>query len=113
MRLTAKGGRRQTAQKEICRTANLPWMSSVKSEAKSKWYSKGRWALVLALIGILIVSFVAATQGAYGAWLLWIAVPLLMISLAYFYVVNALAYVWGIGAPRQRKTEQEEEHSEE
>ncbi len=48
--------------------------------------------MILALIGVLIVIFVAVTGGEYGAWLLWIAVPLLMISLGYFYLVNAIKY---------------------
>jgi len=88
-------------------------MQSDQSEATRKWYSKGRWALVLALIGVMIVSFVAATRGEYGAWMLWIAVPLLMISLGYFYLVNAIKYFIRGSANHQSEREQEEERREE
>lgn len=46
----------------------------------------------MAIIGIIIIIFVAATGGEYGAWLLWIAIPFLMISLAYFFIINAIRY---------------------
>jgi len=88
-------------------------MQSDQSESTRKWYAQGRWALVLALIGILIVFFVAATRGEYGAWLLWIAVPSLMISLGYFYLVNAIKYFIRGSANNQSEREQEEEHREE
>jgi hypothetical protein len=67
-------------------------MQQDQSGQTRKWYSKGRWALVFALIGVLIIAFVAATRGEHLAWLLWIAIPLLMISLAYFYIINAIKY---------------------
>ncbi|OGS56733.1 MAG: hypothetical protein A3K60_02615 [Euryarchaeota archaeon RBG_19FT_COMBO_56_21] len=67
-------------------------MQPDQSEATRKWYSKGRWAIAMAIIGIIIIIFVAATGGEYGAWLLWIAIPFLMISLAYFFIINAIRY---------------------
>lgn len=57
-----------------------------------KWYSAGRWALVFAAVGILIIAFIIATGAEYATWLLWIAIPLMMISLGYFFVVNAIKY---------------------
>ena len=57
-----------------------------------KWYSGGLWALVFAAVGILIIAFMIATGAKYATWLLWIAIPLLMISLGYFFVVNAIKY---------------------
>lgn len=65
-------------------------MRSNKSEAIRKRIVHERFALVPAVVGGIIVTFVAATRGGYGAWILWIAVPLLMISLGYFYMVHAL-----------------------
>jgi hypothetical protein len=88
-------------------------MQSNKPEAKRKWNVRGRWAFIPAIVGILIVSFVAATRGAYGAWMLWIAVPLLMISLGYIYLVNALAGITAIDAHNQLLREQEEKDSKE
>ena len=88
-------------------------MQSDKPEEKRKWYARGRWALVLAFIGILILSFVVATGGEYGAWTLWIAVPLLMISLGYLFLVNAVTSIWAIERHNQQEREQEENHREE
>jgi fatty-acid desaturase len=87
-------------------------MQSDQLEATRKWYAQGRWALVLALIGVVIVCFVVATRGEYGAWMLWIAVPLLMISLGYFYIVNAIPVFLGAGEHHQSEREQEEEPRE-
>lgn len=88
-------------------------MQSDKPEAKRKWNVRGRWAFITAVAGIVIVSFVAATRGTYGAWMLWIAVPLLMISLGYIYVIYALAGITAIDAHNQLLREQEEEHPKE
>ncbi len=41
------------------------------------------------LIGLAMVLFVAATDGRYVVWILWIAVPMLMFSLAYLLLVSA------------------------
>lgn len=48
------------------------------------------WAMGLLLVGLVIVLFVAVTEGEYGVWTLWIAIPLLMFSLAYLFLVNAV-----------------------
>lgn len=80
-------------------------MRSGKSEATRKWIAHVRFALVPAIVGGLIVAFVAVTGGEYGAWLLWIAVPLLMISLGYFYLVSALPVLLGKEIHNQSETE--------
>jgi len=73
-------------------------MQSDGSSTARKWYSNGRWALALAVVGILMIAIVAVTRGEHGAWTLWFAIPMLMISLGYFFVVNAVAFYWGKGA---------------
>lgn len=65
-------------------------MQSGRSESAKKWIVKVRFGLVPAIVGGVIVAFVAATQGAYAPWLLWMAVPLVMIGLGYIYLVYAL-----------------------
>jgi len=45
--------------------------------------------------------------------MMWIAVPFLMISLGYFYVVNALPVFMGETANHQSETEQQEKPREE
>lgn len=46
--------------------------------------------MVLAAIGVLMIAFVVATEGEHGAWSLWIAIPVLMASLGYLFLVNAI-----------------------
>lgn len=87
-------------------------MHSNQPEATRKWYAHGRWALILALVGAAILSFVVLTGGTYGAWMLWIAVPFLMISLGYFYVANALPIFLNKGANHQSERELQEERRE-
>jgi len=105
--------KRPLSEKEISKATIVPWMQSGKHDATRRWYSHGRWALVLALVGIAILSFVVVTRGTIGAWMLWIAVPFLMISLGYFYVINALPVFWGKSADSQSETEQQEKTREE
>ena len=68
--------------------------------------------MVLAFVGGAILSFVVVTRGTYGAWMMWIAVPFLMISLGYFYLVNALPVFMGESANHQSETEQQEKRHE-
>jgi len=65
-------------------------MPADQQERRQKWYVRERWGLIPTFFGAAILSFVVATGVTRWAWMLWIAVPLLMIGLAYFYVVNAL-----------------------
>ena len=78
------------AEIEICRSATLRRMPADQQERRQKWYVRERWGLIPTFFGAAILSFVVATGVTRWAWMLWIAVPLLMIGLAYFYVVNAL-----------------------
>ena len=105
--------RRWSSEKEISRATNLPWMQSGQHEVMRGWFAHGRWALVLAFVGGAILSFVVVTRGTYGAWMMWIAVPFLMISLGYFYVVNALPVFTDESANHQSETEQQEKPREE
>lgn len=47
------------------------------------------------LLGLVIVLCVVVTGGEYVAWTLWIAVPMLMFSLAYLFLVSALPIFLG------------------
>lgn len=60
-----------------------------------KWYPGETWALLFLLLGLALVLFVAATEGEYLVWSLWIAVPMLMFSLAYLFLVSALPIFLG------------------
>lgn len=79
-------------ERDICRAGNPLGMQSDQHEAEPSWYVRDRWGLVPTVTGVLIVSYVIATGGEHGAWALWIAIPLLMIGLGYFVVVNAVRY---------------------
>jgi len=65
-------------------------MKSDEVSKEPKWYDKHRWAISAAIVGMLMVSIVIATGGEHGAWTLWIAIPLLMFSLGYLFLVNAI-----------------------
>jgi len=60
------------------------------------------------LIGLVIVLFVLFTDGQYLVWTLWFAIPMLMFSLAYLFLVNALPIFLG---PRPEE-ESDGEHEE-
>lgn len=62
---------------------------------RRKWHTGDVCALAALLLGLVIVLLVAATGGTYGVWTLWIAVPLLMFSLAYLFLVSALPIFLG------------------
>ena len=83
-------------------------MQSSNVETGKRWYSRGRLAIVLALVGVLIISFVALTGGEYGVWTLWIAIPLLMASLGYLFLANAIPVFLSYDADLQSKNEQQE-----
>lgn len=65
-------------------------MSSGATSPTRLWLAKNRWPVLLAVIGVVIIAFVVATRGEQATWLLWIAVPLLMISLGYLFLINAI-----------------------
>jgi len=84
-------------------------MRSDKSRPSREWSSGETLALVFLLLGLADVLFVAVTEGGHAVWTLWIAVPMLMFSLLYILLVNALPIFFG----RTRSDEPEEERSPE
>lgn len=79
-----------------------PWFSR-------KWYAEDVYALAFLLLGLAIVLFVAITEGEYLTWTLWIAVPMIMLSLAYLFLVSALPIFLG---PREGDAPNEEQPPE-
>lgn len=71
-----------------------------------KWHTGDVCALAFLLIGLFIVLFVAATDGQYATWTLWFAVPMIMLSLGYLFIVSALPLWLG---PRSGEDLEEEE----
>jgi len=65
------------------------------------------------LTGLVIVLFVAATEGEYVVWTLWIAVPMLMFSLAYLFLVSALPIFLGARSDSESEREQSPEKDDE
>ncbi len=57
---------------------------------KWNWLLKGLWAWVFGIAGIGIIAFVALTEGRYYSWLMWLAIPYLLISFAIALIVYAL-----------------------
>jgi len=74
-------------------------------EPPRRWDPWTLWALVFFLIGLAIVVFEAVTGGRYVAWALWFAVPVLMFSLAYFFLISALPIFLG---PRHSEDSEED-----
>lgn len=70
-------------------------MGAEKRRPFKKWYAGEIWALAFLLLGLVVVLFVAATEGEHIVWILWIAVPMLMFSLAYLFLVNAIPIFLG------------------
>ena len=64
------------------------------------------------LTGIAIVVFVAATEGKYYSWLLWLAIPYLMISLGYAFLVHAIPVFFSFMEADQQKTDATKEDRE-
>lgn len=82
-------------RKEICRKADAMPMRSRKPWFSRKWYVEDIHALAFLLLGLAVVLFVAVTGGEYFTWTLWIAVPMIMLSLAYLFLVSALPIFLG------------------
>lgn len=85
-------------------------MSSDGPHARRRWRKGDLWAVAFLLVGFSIALFMAATGGAYFAWILWIAVPMLMFSLAYLFLVSALPIFLG---PRSGEEAEGEEPRDE
>lgn len=65
-----------------------PWLPK-------RWRTDDLYAMAFLLLGLLIVLFVVATDLKYATWTLWIAVPMIMFSLAYIFLVSALPIFLG------------------
>ena len=70
-------------------------MRSGKPWLPKKWHKGDLYALAFLLLGLVIVLSVAATGLKYATWTLWIAVPMMMFSLAYLFIVSALPIFLG------------------
>lgn len=84
-----------------------------KSRLSRKWSSGEIFALVFLLLGLADVLFVAATEGEYVVWTLWIAVPMILFSLLYILLVNALPIFFGQTRGDEPEEERSSEHREE
>lgn len=77
-----------------------------KQCARRKWHKGDLWAISLFLIGLGIVLFVATTEGEYLVWTLWLAIPMLMFSLAYLFLISALPIFLGPRSGPESETEE-------
>jgi len=93
--------------------ADVHQMPSGQTEAPRRWYSRGRWAYVFVIIGVLITILVASTGGTYGAWMMWIAVPLLMVGLGYLFLINLLTFLKDSGVYEEEEKEEGADDREE
>lgn len=97
-------------RKEICREADDRQMRSGKPWLPKKWHKGDLYALAFLLLGLVMVLSVAATGLRYATWTLWIAVPMIMFSLAYIFLVSALPIFLGPrsgGEPGEGETTEE------
>ena len=86
-------------------------MRPVDSHKRSRRDPGVRWAIAFLLVGLAIVLFVAATEGEYLVWTLWLAIPMLMFSFAYLFLVNALPIF--LGPPPDSGSDAEQDGKEE
>jgi len=93
--------------------ADVHKMSSGQAEAPRRWYARGRWAYVFVIIGVLIIILVASTWGTYGAWMMWIAVPLLMVGLGYLFLINMLMFLKDSGVYEEEEKDEGADDREE
>jgi amino acid transporter len=68
-------------------------MARGEPERKSRWFVRWRFGLVPLVFGILIIVIVVMT-GERFSWMLWIAVPFLMIGLGYLFIVSTFESMW-------------------
>jgi protein-S-isoprenylcysteine O-methyltransferase Ste14 len=82
-------------RKEICRKGNAIFMRHSEPWFLRRWYTGDVVALAVFLLGLTIVLFVMATGGECAVWTLWAAVPMIMFSLGYLFLVSALPIFLG------------------
>lgn len=87
-------------------------MRSGRSLLPKKWHTEDIYAMAFLLAGLAIVLFVAATGLKYATWTLWIAVPMIMFSLAYIFLVSALPIFLGPRSGDNKDDETVEENHE-
>lgn len=86
-------------------------MRSGKPWFPKKWYTGDLCALAFLLLGLAMVLSLVATGLKYATWTLWIAVPMIMFSLAYLFIVSALPIFLGprsSGEPGEGETTEED-----
>ncbi len=69
----------------------------------------GKWALSPTIIGVAILTFEVVTGAKYAPWLLWFAIPLLMIGLGYIFIINAIAAIISVGKVGESNDSDEKE----
>ena len=84
-------------------------MQSSPPKRTKNWFRRGLWAWVFGLAGIAIIVFVVVTEGEYYTWLLWLAIPYLLIS----FVIALIVYALPIYLTLTEDGQPEEHHSEE
>lgn len=75
------------------------------------WHKGDVLALVFLLAGLIIVLALVATGLEHATWTLWFAVPMMMFSLAYLFLVSALTVVLGprsSAGPEGEKAEEDD-----
>lgn len=87
-------------------------MRSNPPEHKRNWLLKGLWAWVFGIAGVGITAFVAMTEGKHYSWLMWLAIPYLLISFAIALIVYALPSFVSQGENGQSEEQRSEERRE-
>ena len=70
-------------------------MQAGKSRAPRKWYSNGRWSVYFTLIALLLILIGFALRGTIGIWLIYASVPLIIVCIGYFSLVQGKAQLMG------------------
>lgn len=86
---------RDSERKKLCRKDDVVAMRPSEPWFSRRWYTGDVVALAALLLGLVTVLFVAATGGEYAVWTLWAAVPMIMFSLGYLFLVSALPIFLG------------------
>ena len=73
------------------------------------WHKGDVLALGFLLLGLLMVLLLVATGLEHATWALWVAIPMIMFSLAYLSLVSLLTVFLG---PRSKGDSQNEQPAE-
>jgi hypothetical protein len=77
-------------EREIFSPSNQHLMVSGRLESLKRWIVRERIGFVPGVLGVAILVLVIVTGGKGTAWLMWFAIPLLMLSLGYIAVTSAI-----------------------